>query len=166
VKPAVAAGRPADAALTALAMAALRKAPAYVDAQAAYDAKRSARDPMRWENFELKGGPPRRLDAHVFPHPSGTIVMLSVSAGGTGCGYDFAANLGGAAWKLEGGRLLPLRAPRSPREFFIMPRSVVDIDGDGNIDFVFDEKLLRIGADGNERWDALTVTNLDTTCGC
>ena len=149
-KPALVAARPADAATRALALAALRKTKAYAETQARYAGEKEAKDPARWEDFDAQ------VKALVFPHPSGTLVTLSIRAG-TGCGI-FGGTLS-AVWEQKGGALEALQEP-SDQE--LAPTSAGDIDEDGTTDLLAPEHVVRPGK--RDAVIKLTVPFLD--CGC
>jgi hypothetical protein len=146
-------GKPADATTRALALAELRKTKAYADTQARYASEKEPKDPPRWEDFDAD------VKALVFAHPTGgTIVTLSIRAG-TGCG-TFGGTLS-AAWQLKGSTLTSLKDP-SDQE--LAPLSAGDVDGDGKLDLVLHEALLRSKGGKLELPAKLTIPNLD--CGC
>lgn len=150
-KPVLAAPTPADGKVRALALDALRQTKAWKEIQARYEGEKGASDPKRWDEFDA------RVDALVFTLPSKVIVTLAVRAG-PGCA-QFGATLG-AAWKLEGGRLEALReAEEEPPEAL----SAGDVDGDGEVDVVLREGLLKSRGRRLEPY-RLKVKSLDCDC--
>lgn len=150
--PTLVASRPASAALRDRALAELRKTKAYVEAQARYVSEKAAGDPARWEDFEAT------TKVVAFPHPTGTVVSVAVRAG-AGCG-TFGAMMS-ASWIERGGVLSPFGPAEAVDE---LPRSVGDIDGDGELDLVFEEALLR-GAGGKAAARvSLPIPFLDCDC--
>ncbi|MBS2016500.1 MAG: nuclear transport factor 2 family protein [Deltaproteobacteria bacterium] len=151
--PKVVAAAPADAPTKALALAELRKTKAYGETQARYETEKEPSDPKRWEELDA------HVDALTFAHPSGTtLVTLSITAG-RGCG-TFGATLG-AAWELTGGKLVPVRDPDGEA---LVPVAATDVDGDGALDLLFREGLLRRQRGTYPTWNRLSIPFLD--CGC
>jgi hypothetical protein len=91
--------------------------------------------------------------------PSGaTLVTVSATAG-TGCG-DFGASLG-AAWELGGPTPKLVTEPDGQG---LVPSSAGDVDGDGRVEMIFPEGVLRSSGARYDRWEQLVIPFLD--CGC
>lgn len=152
-KPTLVEAQPADPATKTLALAELRKTKAYGELQRTYTTEKAPTDPARWEDFESK------VNALVFPHPSGqTVVTLSIQSG-TGCG-SFGGMLS-ASWERKGASLVPMNGPEG-QEF--APESAGDVDGDGKIDLIWPDGLLRSKGEKFASPIKLTIPMLD--CGC
>jgi hypothetical protein len=152
-KPVLVDAKPADPATKALALAELRKTRAYAETQARYVSEKEPKDPPRWEDFDSN------VKALVFAHPTGgTIVTVSIRSG-TGCG-TFGGTLS-AAWEQKGAALALLKEP-SDQE--LVPASAGDVDGDGKLELVFPEGLLRAKGGKLDVPIRLGIPNLD--CGC
>jgi hypothetical protein len=152
-KPAIAPGTVPDAATKALALTEIRKTKAYADTQARYETEKDPKDPKRWEDFDA------HVEARVFAHPSGTtIVTLSISSG-VGCG-SFGGTLS-ATWELTGGKLTLVGGPEPE---VLVPSAATDVDGDGSLDLVFPESLLRKKNGVYQGPSKLQIPFLD--CGC
>jgi hypothetical protein len=150
-KPLLVEGRASDGATRALALAELRKTKGYAETQRSYEQEKG-KGPPRWEDFEA------RVSTLVFSHPSGTIVTISIKSG-AGCG-NFGATLS-AAWEQKGGTLTLVKDADDQE---LEPISAGDVDGDGSLDLVFSEGLLRAKAGKYTHWNKLTIPFLD--CGC
>lgn len=86
-----------------------------------------------------------------------TYVAVDAEAG-IGCG-DFAGSLL-AIFELQGDRLVLVNDPTDGP----MPSSAVDVDGDGNVEFIADESIRRAKGASFDHFEALEVPFLD--CGC
>lgn len=136
---------PADAVLTRSALEALRALPDYAEIQKTNDVKGP------WDE---RGKP----EVSRMKHPSGkTLVMISVDAV-QGCA-DFQGSLA-AVFELTGTRL---QLAGKPTSFTRAPAAAMDADGDGKLEILFSEHLLR-GEAGYDQLDGLTIPFLD--CGC
>jgi hypothetical protein len=152
-KPVLTAGVPADATTAALALAELRKTKAWAATQADYLAQKEPQDPEKWDAFESKPV------ARVFAHPSGTTLVTLSIVSGTGCD-NFGATLSGA-WELKNGALTALKDASGDE---LVPLSAGDVDGDGKLELVVPEGLLRLKGAKYETANKLQVPFLD--CGC
>jgi hypothetical protein len=152
--PTLVAPADADPKTRTLALAEIRKTKHYAELQAAYEAEKEAKAPPRWEDYEPQAG----SGVKVFVHPLGTLVVVSLVSG-TGCG-SFGGTLS-AVYRLDGSALTPVREAE-PRA--LSPVSAGDVDGDGRIDLVMREGLLRPKGDRYERFWHLEVPFYD--CGC
>jgi hypothetical protein len=152
-KPVLAEGVPADAKTEALALAELRKTKAWAATQTDYQAQKEPQDPAKWDAFESKPV------ARVFPHPSGTTLVTLSIVSGSGCG-TFGATLSGA-WELKNGALTALKDASGDD---LVPLSAGDVDGDGKLELVVPEGLLRLKGAKYETANKLHVPFLD--CGC
>lgn len=152
-QPALVEALPADAATRALALAELRKTKAYGELQRTYVSEKAPTDPARWEDFEAK------VSALAFAHPAGqTIITLSIESW-AGCG-SFGATLS-AAWEQKGTALVPVNGPEGQA---FAPESAGDVDGDGKIDLIWPDGLLRSKGAKFATPTKLVIPMLD--CGC
>jgi len=145
---------PADPKTRDLALAELRKLPAYAALQKDYEPQKGPNGTARWEDFD--GAKP---DVRVMAHAAGvTLVTVSATAG-RGCG-DFGGALS-AAWEMRGSTLTLVKDADSEA---LAPMSAGDVDGDGRIELIFQEAVLRSSGARYDHWDRLVVPFLD--CGC
>lgn len=136
------------------ALSAFRRLPAYAAMQKEYASQKGLQDPARWEDFE-SGKPEVR--AIALPNGS-ALVTVSISAG-TGCG-SFGGTLS-AAWRLANGVLTPVKDADGRA---LVPASAADVDGDGGMDFLFKQAVLRSYGGKYDRWEELIVPFLDCEC--
>jgi hypothetical protein len=133
----------------------IRKSKQYQDLQSTYLKEKEAKDPPRWEDFTPT------ITALEFDHPSGTkIVTLSINAG-TGCG-SFGGTLAQAWTMQKDGKLTAILDPSGED---LSPMSAADVDGDGQLDLLFNEAIMHAKPSGKlDARQKLEVPFLD--CGC
>ncbi len=89
--------------------------------------------------------------------PSGaSLVTLRASRG---CS-EFEATLS-AAWEIGGPAPKLVKEPDAQP---LLPSSAGDVDGDGSVEMIFDQGVLRSSGARYDRWEQLVVPYLD--CGC
>jgi len=152
--PAVIAESPAPPALADKAVEALRRLPSYATVEQNYR-QSSSGGPGRWE---IENG---STDVTFFRGKDASYVWVS-AYGGEACS-DFDAHMV-ALWKVEGAG--------TPRPTFtllhegtddLLPVGVTDIDGDGSVELLGHERILRRGSDGYAT-DSLAVPSFDCPC--
>lgn len=152
-KTPMASAKPASAETKALMLTELRKTKAYTETQARYVSEKEPKDPPKWEDFDPN------VTALTFEHETlGTVVSISIHAG-AGCG-SFGGSIS-AVWEKKGSTLRPLRDASTDE---IAPLSAGDVDGDGKIDLLEREGILRSKGDKLEAPAKITVPDFD--CGC
>jgi hypothetical protein len=136
------------------ALAELRKLPAYAEVQKEYEQIRAPGDAPRWE--ELRGV---KTDVLVMATaPGASLVTVSVNAV-AGCG-DFGATMS-AAWEMRGDKLTLVKEADGQA---LAPLSAVDVDGDGRVEMILEDGILRSSGTRYDRWERILVPFLD--CGC
>lgn len=136
-------------------LAEMRRSKPYQDLQSTYLREKEPKDPPRWEDFQST------VTALEMDHPSGTkIVTLSITAG-PGCGA-FGGTLSQAWTMQKDGRLSSIQDPSGDE---LSPSSAADVDGDGQLDLLFQEAIMHAKPSGKlESRQKLEVPFLD--CGC
>jgi len=138
----------ADEKLAQKALREFRKLPAWKKVQADYQSEDGRKG--NWDEYDNDKPEVKRL---------GPLVYVTAQAG-SGCG-DFGGRLFGM-WEVAGDKLIPRY---KPDEYdFLNPMAAVDVDGDGVLEILIDEGILRRSGDQYGSPEHLEV--LDHDCPC
>jgi hypothetical protein len=152
--PAIIAQQPAPHGLAGKAVDALRRLPSYATIEQNYR-QSSSGGPGRWE---VENG---STDVTFFGGKNASYVWVSAQ-GGEVCS-DFNAHLV-ALWKVEGeGTARPTFTLLHEGTEDLLPVGVTDIDGDGSVELIGHERLLRRGSEGHAI-DSLAVPSFVCPC--